>query len=201
MSELMREYERSHFPPERRLDLQAETPGTARERALHWIQSRAHEEPGQELLLIVERGMRPGQRPSPVASAVSDLLRGLEGRLLDWWQPFAPGSIALRIADRPAMARAAPSTVPTSEDDGRLGSTAGTARPAPADDIPPELLEGATLAAELRLEREGLSPRILDVVLREVWIEAQAMAMEQRITFAEAIGLVTANERSSVVRE
>jgi hypothetical protein len=61
LHDLAREYEAQRFPPTRRLDLHAEGPQVARDRALHWIQSFAHEQPGAELLLIVERGGRPAR--------------------------------------------------------------------------------------------------------------------------------------------
>jgi hypothetical protein len=200
LKDLMREYERAHFPADRRLDLHGESPGVARERALHWIQSRAHEEPGQQLLLIVERGVRPGQRPSAVSTAVRELLERLDGKLLEWWQTFAPGSYAVRISPSPTMFAEAGAERGL-EGDGRTEATAGAATPAPMDDIPPDLLEEATRVAELRVEREGLSVRVLEVVLREVWIETQALAMEERITFEAALQLVLADEAARVVRE
>jgi hypothetical protein len=187
MNELMREYERRRFPPERQLDLQGEGPRSARDRALHWIQSRAHEDPGVELLLIVERGVRPGRPPSPVAAEVRKLLEELEGRLIDWWQPFAPGSLALRTAVEPRMHLAPARAARPVEGEGRTEETAGAAHPPARDDIPPELLERVERTAELRIERESLSIRLLDVVLREVWIEIQAEAMERRISFEAAL--------------
>ncbi|MEX2570844.1 MAG: hypothetical protein WD737_06025 [Gemmatimonadota bacterium] len=186
LSDLMREYERARFPAHRRLDLHGEGPRVARERALRWIQSRAHEAPGEELLLILERGGRPGRGPSPAASEVGRLLRDLEGKLIDWWQPFAPGSLAVRIANEPnVLPLPRPSRRPTG--DGRTEETAGSARPPPRLDIPPELYEMASRTAELRISREGLSIGVLEVVLREVWIEVQALAMERRLTFAAAL--------------
>ncbi|HUE95893.1 MAG TPA: hypothetical protein VMN39_04510 [Longimicrobiaceae bacterium] len=185
LGELRREYERAHFPADRRLDLHGEAPRMARERALRWIQSRAHEAPGQELLLIVERAVQPGRRPSAVAEAIRELLTDLNGKLLAGWHPFGPGSVALRIADFPSIL---PLMAPArSEGDGRTNATSGAARPPPEDDIPAELLELATRTAELRIEREGLSSRVLDVILREVWIEAQAAAMETRTSFAAGL--------------
>ena len=41
--------------------------------------------------------------------------------------------------------------------------------------------------AETRRDREGLSIGIMDVVLRRVWIEAQARAMAERMTFERAL--------------
>jgi hypothetical protein len=194
MKDLLRDYERARFPPERRLDLQGEGPRSARERALQWIQSRAHEAPGQELLLIVERGRAPGRPGSAVAVEVQRLLTELEGKLIDWWQPFAQGSLAIRIAAQPSMYRAsAPSAEPVGE--GRTEETAGAARPSAREDIPPELLDLAQRTAELRIEREGFSIRILDVVLREVWIEAQALAMERRVSFEDAMRVTFERER------
>jgi hypothetical protein len=186
-NELMREYERKRFPPERRLDLQGEGPRSARERSLHWIQSKAHEAPGADLLLIVERGVRPGRPPSPVAVEVQKLLEELDGRLIDWWQPFAPGSLALRTAVEPRMHLAPPRAVAREEGEGRTEETAGAAHPPAREDIPPELLEQVERTAELRIEREGHSIRLLDVVLREVWIEVQVEAMERRLSFEAAL--------------
>ncbi|HST62916.1 MAG TPA: hypothetical protein VLK84_29685, partial [Longimicrobium sp.] len=74
LNELSREYEARHFPPTRRLDLQGEGPETARQRALRYIQSFAHEQPGAELLLIVERGRKPGGRRGPIRTSVEALL-------------------------------------------------------------------------------------------------------------------------------
>jgi hypothetical protein len=102
---LMREYERVRYPENRRLDLQAEGPETARDRALRWIQSRAHETPGEDYLVIVARSGRPGQPPSAVEREIRSLFDELKGRLIDWWAPFAPGSLAVRIATKPSMLR------------------------------------------------------------------------------------------------
>ena len=186
LGELMREYERARYPAERRLDLHGEGPLVARERALRWIQSHAHEEPGQELLLIVARGQRPGRPPTPVEAEVRALLEELRGRLVDWWQPFTPGSLALAIAREPRMTNG---RIDAGRDpgEGRTEDTAGAARPDPENDIPPELLDLATRTAELRVEREQHSIRVLGVVLREVWIEAQALAMEHRLGFDQAL--------------
>lgn len=186
LGDLMREYERARYPEERRLDLHGEGPAVARERALRWIQSHAHEEPGQDLLLIVARGERPGRPATPVETEVRALLEELRGRLVEWWQPFAPGSLALRIARQPTMTSGRASR-PSDPGDGRTAETAGVARPDPENDIPPGLLRLATHIAELRIEREQHSIRVLGVVLREVWIEAQALAMESRIGFGEAL--------------
>jgi hypothetical protein len=171
----------------------------ARERALRWIQSRAHESPGQELLLIVERAVQPGRPPSAVSETIRKLLDDLNGKLLAWWQPFGPGSVALRIADYPSILSVA--TPARTEGDGRTKVTSGAARPAAADDIPTELLESATRAAELRIEREGLSSRVFDVILREVWIDAQAEAMESRTSFAAGLERVHELELARMERE
>lgn len=196
LHDLTREYEARRFPVSRRLDLHADGPQAARDRALRWIQSYAHEEPGQELLLIVERGTRPGGKPGPVRRAVEELLGDLEGKLLEWWQSFGPGSLAVRIAREPRMQpfpREAP-VVPKGE--GRTPETAGAAFVPPAEDIPPELLGLAMRAAELRRTREGASVRLLDVLLRQVWIEAQATAMVERITFGAALSRILAEEQA-----
>lgn len=183
--DLSREYEARRYPEARRLDLHGEGPAAARERALQWIQSHAHEEPGQELLLIVERGRRPGRPPGPVRKAVERLLVELQGRLIEWWQDFGTGALAIRIADDPRMLpQTGPAPVQT---DGRTPETAGAALLAVQHDIPPELLELATRIAEARRDRERLSVGLMDVVLRRVWIEAQAEAMGERIGFGEAL--------------
>jgi hypothetical protein len=194
LNELMREYERARYPEDRRLDLHGEGPRVARERALQWIQSRAHESPGDELLLILHRSRRVARTLSPVETAVRDLLDDLTGKLIDWWQPFAPGSVALRIAH-------APSLLPTHPGHRRdAGSTTGdesgaeTGFVSPLRDIPPELLERARRAAQIRLDREGLSIRLEEVMLREIWIEAQALAMERRVSFEAAVDLLLARE-------
>jgi len=185
LSDLAREYEARRFPPTRRLDLHGEGPFTARERALKWIQSYAHEEPGQELLLIVERGRSPGRPASPVRRSVERLLVELQGRLVEWWQDYGTGALALRIADDPRMTL--PSAPQVVENEGRTPETAGAALLDVEQDIPPELLGPAEQIAEMRRDREGLSLGVADVVLRRVWIEAQAMAMAERISFARAV--------------
>lgn len=191
--DLAREYEARRFPPGRRLDLHGEGPIAARERALQWIQSYAHEEPGQELLLIVERGRAPGAAPSQVRKAVERLLDELQGRLITWWQDFGTGGLALRIADDPHMA-IPDQPVPTGGD-GRTAETAGAAAIRVEDDIPPELLGTASRIAELRRDRERLAVGLMDVVLRRVWIEAQAMAMAERLSFTTALERMLVEER------
>lgn len=193
MRDLMREYERSRYPAHRRLDVQAEGPQTARERVLKWIQSRAHEEPGEDLLLIVARGTRPGAPPPPIEVEVRKLLDGLQGKLIEWWQPFAPGSLAVRLARDPSMFHPGDRPDPHAGD-GRTRETSGVAQPPPSRDIPPELYETARRVADLRIEREGLSSRVLDVMLREVWNDAQALAMEDRRTFESSLGTLLDEE-------
>ncbi len=195
MKDLMREYERARFPEDRRLDVHAEGPRAARERVLQWIQSRAHEAPGQELLVIVERGRAAGRRPGPVTTSIHALLDELSGKLIDWWQPFAPGSVAVRISTDPRMVRPPPPRFADPRD-GRTEPTAGAARPSPLNDIPSDLLSAARATAELRIFREGLTMRVEEVVLREIWIEAQARAMESRIGFAEALDEVYQEEKA-----
>lgn len=186
LNELAREYEARHFPPTRRLDLQGEGPDTARQRALRWIQTFAHEQPGSDLLLVVERnGGRSGA--SPVRRSVERLLEQLDGGLIDGWGEFGPGSIALRIADEP---RFAPTPEPKREnpkEEGRTPETAGAAPLSPEADIPPELLPLARRAAELRRTREALSVGLLEVVLRKLWIEAQAAAMSEETDWGVAL--------------
>lgn len=201
LHDLAREYEARRFPPTRRLDLHGEGPAVARERALHWIQSRAHEAPGEELLLIVERGGRPGRPASPVRSAVERLLEELQGRLIDWWQQFGPGSLAVRIADDPNMLPARDAPPPDPTDEGRTPETAGTALLALTHDIPDDLMDLALPAAELRRDREGISVRLLDAVLRRVWIEAQALAMSERVTFRKALRTILDEERARASEE
>lgn len=184
LSDLAREYEARRFPISRRLDLHGEGPFTARERALKWIQSYAHEEPGQELLLIVERGRAPGRPASPVRRSVERLLVELQGRLVDWWQDYGTGALALRISDDPHMSL--PQIPQMIENEGRTPETASAAWDV-EEDIPPELLETAERIAEMRRDREGLSLGVADVVLRRVWIEAQAMAMAEELTFGRAV--------------
>ncbi len=200
MRDLMRAYERARYPAHRRLDVQAEGPHTVRERVLQWIQSRAHEEPGEDLLLIVARGAQPGAPPSPLEVEVRKLLDRLEGRLIEWWQIFTPGTLAVRLAREPSMFH--PAAKPEPEDqDGRTPETAGAARPLPDQDIPPELYDVVRRVAELRIEREGLSSRVLDVLLREVWNESQALAMEDRLTFAAALDAVLEGEMQARLEE
>lgn|GEM_PF-1086559 len=188
LNDLFREYESRHYPPTRRLDLQGEGPATARERALRWIQTFAHEQPGAELLLVVERGRRTeAARKSPVRLALEALLSDLAGKLVDWWQPFGPGSIALRISAEPAMFAPGPAMPKREEGDGRTPETAGAAYLSPEADIPDDLLPLARRAAELRRTREGLAVSLLEVVMRGVWIEAQAAAMDERSSFEAAL--------------
>lgn len=204
LNELSREYEERHYPPTRRLDLQGEGPATARQRALRWIQSFAHEQPGADLLLVVERGRRPGARKGPVRAAVERLLDELTGHLLDGWHPFAEGSLAVRVARDPRWS-AAPAAAPPDPGDGRSDETAGRGYLAPEDDIPPELLPLARRAAELRRTREGQAVGLADVVLREVWIEAQAAAMHAGTGWEEELAALAGREearlRESLDRE
>jgi hypothetical protein len=191
---LAREYEARRFPPNRRLDLHGDGPAAARDLALLWIQSYAHEEPGAELLLIVDRAPRPGRPASPVRVAVEKLLEELDGKLISWWQQFGSGRLALRISSEPNMRPAPPPRVePAGE--GRTPETAGTAILALHHDIPDALLDIATEAAELRRDREEISVGLMDVILRRIWIEAQAAAMTERIPTAEALRRILRNER------
>ena len=186
LSELSREYEARHYPPTRRLDLQGEGPETARQRALQWIQSRAHEAPGSDLLLVIERGRRPSGRRTAVRQAVEKLLDELAGGLIDWWQPFAEGSLAVRVSRDPHRFRP-PGEAPPDPHDGRTAETAGAAYLPPQADIPEELLPAAQRAAELRRTREGLGVGLIDVVLRGLWIEAQARAFSERVSWETAL--------------
>lgn len=200
LNELAREYEARHFPPTRRLDLQGEGPETARQRALRWIQSFAHEQPGADLLLVVERGKRPGARKGPVRQAVEKLLDELNGGLIEWWQPFAEGSLALRVAREPRrwIPAAAP---PEPAGEGRTPETSGERWLAPQADIPPELLPLAQRVAELRRTREGLAVGVADVLLRQVWIEVQARAMGGRVPWEAALEEILAHEQARIYEE
>jgi hypothetical protein len=201
LNELAREYEARHYPPTRRLDLQGEGPDTARQRALQWIQSFAHEQPGADLLLVVERGRRPHGRRGAVRLAVEKLLDELSGGLIEWWQPFAEGSLALRIARDPR--RWAPGAPRPREDptEGRSPETAGAAYLHPEADIPEELLPAARRAAELRRTREGLAVSLMDVVLRRLWIEAQARAMSERVSWEHALRDILRAEEAAVYED
>lgn len=199
LAELMREYERKRYPADRRLDVHAEGTRPAREKVLHWIQSRAHETPGEDLLLIVARGVRPGSSPSPVEAEIRRLLDSLQGRLIEWWQEFAPGSLAVRLSDDPKMFT--PRRPRADPGEGRTTETSGAARPDPEQDIPPELRELAVRVADMRIQREELSPRIRNVVLREVWIEAQAAAMENRTDFGDALERLLGVEKGLIYED
>jgi hypothetical protein len=199
---LSREFEARRYPAHRRLDVHGEGPTVARQRALRWIQSHAHEAPGTELLLVVERGARPGSRAGPVRVEVEKLLRSLVGGLIDWWTPFGVGSLSLRIAEYPTMAGPAREPVPVDDKfDGRTPETAGAAAIPPDEDIPEELLPLARQVAELRRSREGLSLGLEEVVLRRVWIETQAAAMGERITFHAALQRLLAHEQRMAYEE
>ena len=198
LNELSREYEARHYPPTRRLDLQGEGPDTARQRALRWIQSFAHEQPGADLLLIVERARRSHGRKGPIRTAVEKLLDELQGGLIDWWQPFAEGSIAVRVSADPHRYRP-PGPRPQQPGEGRTDETAGRAYLHPEADIPGELLPLAQRAAELRRTREGQPVGLVDVVLREVWIEAQAAAMTDRTDWGSALAAITRREEARML--
>jgi hypothetical protein len=198
LNELSREYEARHYPPTRRLDLQGEGPETARQRALRWIQSFAHEQPGADLLLIVERARRSGGRKGPIRAAIEKLLDELNGGLIDWWQPFAEGSIAVRISADPHRYRpAGPRREQPGE--GRTDETAGRAYLHPESDIPEELLPLARRVAELRRTREGQAVGLLDVVLREIWIEAQAEAMTNGADWESSLQAIARRERERML--
>lgn len=201
LHDLSREYEARRFPPTRRLDLHAEGPHTARDRALRWIQSFAHEQPGAELLLIVERGGRPGRPAAPVRQAVEGLLEELRGGLIEWYQPFGTGSLAVRLAAVPRMTPVGPATPSASPDEGRTPDTAGAAPLATHHDIPEELMGVARRAAELRRVREGISVGLMGVVLRRIWIQTQAIAMEERIPFDRALNRILREEQARVLED
>lgn len=199
LNELAREYEARHYPPTRRLDLQAEGPDSARDRALRWIQSFAHEEPGADLLLVVER-LRPGRGKSPVRLAVETLLAELNGGLIEWWQPFADGSLALRVARDPRRFPAGPAPKPR-PGEGRTPETAGARYLDPQADIPPDLLPIALRAAELRRSREGLGPSANAVVLRGIWNDVQTRSFDEGVSWARALTEVLEAEQQSLYEE
>ncbi|MFL5540876.1 MAG: hypothetical protein ACJ8J0_17930 [Longimicrobiaceae bacterium] len=197
LNELAREYEARHFPPTRRLDVQGEGPQTARERVLRWVQSFAHEQPGVDLLLVVQRGRH---RKGPVLIEVEKLLDELTGALIDWWQPFAEGSLALRIARDPRRVRAEkPSSAVQGE--GRTPETAGAKYLSPLADIPPELLPVAVRAAELRREREGLAVRLAEVVLGGIWNEAQTRAFTEGVSWETALRETLEEEERAIYED
>lgn len=198
LNELSREYEARHYPPTRRLDLQGEGPDTARQRALRWIQSFAHEQPGVHLLLIVERGRKPGGRKGPIRVAVEALLDELKDGLIAWWQPFAEGSLALRVSADPHR-WATPPPRPDDPGEGRTDETAGRAYLPPEADIPEALLPLARRTAELRRTREGQAVGLMDVVLREIWIEAQAAAMTDRTDWDTALRAIARREEARML--
>jgi hypothetical protein len=202
LNELSREYEARHYPPTRRLDLHGEGPQFARDRALRWIQTFAHEQPGADLLLVVERGRRAAHgHKGPVRLEVEKLLKELEGGLIEWWQPFAEGSLALRIARDPRRwAPGAKSAEPV-KGEGRTPETAGAKYLPPQADIPPELLPVATRAAELRRTREGLAVGMLDVVLRGIWIDAQARAFDEGVSWEQALQEVLHAEERAIYED
>lgn len=153
----------------------------------------AHEEPGAELLLVLERGRIGPTRPGSTRAAVEALLEELRGGLLDWWQPFTPGTLALRIAFEPRRVRAGPLSDPA-PDDGRIPATGGAAYLAPDRDIPPELLPLATRAAELRATREELSAMLIPLLTRRIWIEAETLAMSESVGWGDALARIVAAE-------
>jgi len=200
LNDLAREYEARHYPPTRRLDLQAEGPESARDRAMRWIQSFAHEEPGADLLLVVDR-VRPGRGKGPVRIAVERLLEDLNGGLIEWWQPFADGSLALRVARDPRRFPGGPAKPRTPPGEGRTPETAGATYLDPAADIPPDLLPIATRAAELRRSREGLGPSAADVVLRRIWNDAQARSFSEGVSWHQVLTEVLEAEQRALYEE
>lgn len=200
LNELSRAYEARHYPPTRRLDVQGEGPETARERVLRWVQSRAHEQPGTDLLVVVERGTRRHGKKSAVRAAVEALLAELTGGLIEWWQPFAEGSLAIRVAQTPRRF-GEPERPAAPAGEGRTDETAGKAWLSPRKDIPEEHLPLAWRAAELRRTREGLAVAAMDVVLQRVWIEAQAVAMTERVPWDDALRRVIAEEERRTLAE
>ncbi|HET6232931.1 MAG TPA: hypothetical protein VFE05_22835 [Longimicrobiaceae bacterium] len=193
-NELAREYEARRFPLARRLDVHGEGPQTARDRALRWIQTFAHEQPGADLLLVVERARRVGAQKGAVRVAVEKMLEELNGGLIDWWAPFGDGSLAVRVSLDPQMTRAQKAAPERAAGEGRTAETAGAAYVETEDDIPQELLPIARRAAELRRTREGLGVGTSDVVMRKMWIAAQATAMSDRITWEQALREILARE-------
>jgi len=125
--------------------------------------------------------------------SVEKLLEELLGGLVEWWQPFADGSLALRVARDPRRwgARGRPKAP---EGDGRTPETAGAAYVPAEDDIPEEILPLARRVAEMRRTREGLGVPLLGVVMRQLWIQAQATAMSERVSFEDALTRIMRDE-------
>ena len=200
LNELAREYEARHYPPTRRLDLQGQGPETARQRALQWIQSFAHEQPGADLLLVVERTQRRHGGKTALRIAVEKLLDELKGGLIDWWQPFAEGSLALRVSRDPhRFAPEGPRREP--EGEGRTPETAGAKYLSPRADIPEELLPLAERIAEMRRTRERMGVSMTEVVLRGLWIEAQARSMAERVSWEAALEHIRRDEEARLYDE
>lgn len=193
LSRLARSYEERRFPPSRRLDLQAEGPDVARGRALRWIESVAHEDPGAELLLILERRAGPPRKGS-LRSSVEGLLDELTGRLLDWWEPFGPGSLVVRVSSSPDRFRQVAERKPRTTAAERLDDAGASGWVEPREDIPAELLPAVERIAEARRQREGLSLGLMDVVLHQIWLEVQALAMDERLSFELALAEVLRGE-------
>jgi hypothetical protein len=194
LTSLARSYEEGRFPPSRRLDLQAEGPDVARTRALRWIESVAHEDPGADLLLILERRAGPPRKGS-LRQSVESLLDELTGRLLDWWEPFGPGSLVVRVSASPDRFRQVVERDPRPTPAERLDEAGASGWVEPREDIPAELLPAVERIAEARRQREGLSLGLMDVMLHQIWVEVQALAMDERLTFELALEEVLGSER------
>jgi hypothetical protein len=107
----------------------------------------------------------------------------------------------VRVSALPRMDAGRPTGAAPMQGEGRTAETSGAAPLAMHHDIPAELLDVARLAAELRRVREGISVALLDVVLRRIWIETQAAAMEERIGFETALERILAHERERILEE
>ena len=93
----------------------------------------------------------------------------------------------------------APGPRPEDPTEGRTDETAGRAYLHPEADIPEELLPLARRVAELRRTREGQAVGLMDVVLREIWIEAQAAAMTERTDWDSALRAIARREEARIL--
>lgn len=193
--ESTRAYEARHFPAAYRLDLHAEGPQGARRRALRWIELMAHEHPGDEVLMVVERGGQVRRESGPVRLEVEALLEELNGALIDGWQRFGTDGVAVRISRDPDRFREPEESTEPEVPEGR-----DKPEPMidPTGDIPRELQAMVRRGAELRRMREGHGVALMDTLMRRIWISAQAAAMSGEGTVESALAtLVKGEERAT----
>jgi broad specificity phosphatase PhoE len=194
-----RAYEARHFPAAYRLDLHADGPQAARRRALRWIELMAHEHPGDEVLLVVERGGAVRREPGAVRLEVEALLDELDGALIDRWQRFGTDGVAVRISPDPDRFREPEAAA---EPELPEGSEKPEPMIDPTADIPAELRGLVRRGAELRRMREGHGVALMDTLMRRIWIAAQAAAMSGEGTVEHTLGaLVEAEERATYLED